>query len=58
MREMIYYLINKKYSQASLSVQKENYAVKMYKEFGFKILTEKGEDYLMILKLVNNPRNK
>ena len=58
MQEMIYYLMNKKYSQASLSVQKENYAVKMYKEFGFKILTEKDEDYLMILSLAYNPRNK
>lgn len=39
------------HKQASLSVQKENYAVKLYFKMGFKIIRENDEDYLMILKL-------
>ncbi|MCK5149083.1 GNAT family N-acetyltransferase [bacterium] len=51
MRKMISYLKNKGYCQTSLSVQKDNYAVKMYKKLGFKIIDENEEDYLMLLKL-------
>ena len=51
MQEMIKYLKEQEYTQASLSVQKENYAVKMYQKLGFKIIRENEEDYLMILKL-------
>lgn len=51
MRKMISYLTDNGYSQTSLSVQKENYAVKMYKKLGFKIIEEDDEDYLMLLRL-------
>ncbi|MDR0830576.1 MAG: GNAT family N-acetyltransferase, partial [Prevotellaceae bacterium] len=47
---MIDYLRNKKYKQCSLAVQKANYAVKMYQNIGFKIIKEKEEEFLMLLK--------
>ena len=43
---------SKGYKQISLSVQKENYAVKMYKKFGFEIVKENEDDYIMVLKLI------
>ena len=33
--------------QASLAVQKANYAVKMYKNVGFEIVGENAEEYIM-----------
>ena len=39
------------YLQTSLSVQKENPAVKFYKRLGYKITEERIEDYLMIKEL-------
>ena len=39
------------YKQISLSVDKANYAVEMYKKFGFEILHENEQDYIMVLKL-------
>ena len=51
MKKMISYLTHNGYFQTSLSVQKKNYAVKMYKKLGFEIIDEKEEDYLMLLKL-------
>lgn len=51
MKRMIEYLREKGYKQTSLSVQKENYAVKLYKNLGFEIIAENDEDYLMLLKL-------
>ena len=38
-------------SRASLAVQKDNYAVRMYKKVGFKIVKESEEEYLMICDL-------
>ena len=38
------------YKQASLAVQKENYAVKMYKNVGFIIVDENEEEYIMLCK--------
>ncbi|MDR0505501.1 MAG: GNAT family N-acetyltransferase [Dysgonamonadaceae bacterium] len=38
------------YKQISLSVDKANYAVKMYKKFGFEIISENEHDYIMVLK--------
>jgi len=38
------------YKQISLSVQKENYAVKMYQKLGFEIVRENELDYIMVLK--------
>ena len=39
------------YKQASLSVQKMNYAVHMYLKVGFEIIDENDEEYIMICKL-------
>lgn len=39
------------YKQVSLSVQKVNYAVRMYKKVGFEVARENEEDYIMICKL-------
>ncbi|MDR3287022.1 MAG: GNAT family N-acetyltransferase [Prevotellaceae bacterium] len=55
MREMIEYLKTKSYKQVSLSVQKANYAVKMYKKTGFQIIEENEEEYIMLLKLNEYP---
>ncbi|MBR1749497.1 MAG: GNAT family N-acetyltransferase [Ruminococcus sp.] len=38
------------YRQASLAVQKENYAVNMYKKVGFEIAYENDEEYIMLCK--------
>lgn len=51
MIDMIDYLRKSGYKQTSLSVQKENYAVKLYLKMGFKVIRENDEDYLMVLKL-------
>ena len=51
MQRMIDCLKKQGYAQASLSVQKENYAVRMYQKLGFEIIRENEEDYLMVLKL-------
>ncbi|MDR2651738.1 MAG: GNAT family N-acetyltransferase [Prevotellaceae bacterium] len=37
------------YKRISLSVDKANYAVKMYKKFGFEIVKENEQDYIMLL---------
>jgi ribosomal protein S18 acetylase RimI-like enzyme len=50
MREMLEMLRSKGYKQTSLAVQKENYAVKMYKAVGFEIVEELVEEYLMLYK--------
>lgn len=51
MREMLVLLKEKGYRQASLAVQKDNYAVKMYKSVGFAIADENREEYIMLCKL-------
>ncbi len=53
MREMLTILKIKGYEKASLSVQKENYAYKMYLNVGFKIVKENEEDYIMVCYLEN-----
>jgi RimJ/RimL family protein N-acetyltransferase len=40
----------KGYKQISLSVNKANYAVEMYKKLGFEMVRESEEDYVMVLK--------
>ena len=50
MKEMLHVLKQKGYQQASLSVQKENYAVKMYRNLGFQIVDENDEEYIMLYK--------
>ena len=51
MRGMLDLLRNEGYKQASLAVQKANYAVKMYEKVGFEIVDENDEEYIMICKL-------
>ena len=51
MNKMIDYLKGKGYSQASLSVQKANYAVKLYKKVGFQVIRDENEEYVMRLQL-------
>jgi len=50
MKEMLSVLKQAGYQQASLSVQKENYAVKMYRNLGFQIIDENDEEYIMLYK--------
>lgn len=38
-------------SKISLSVQKNNYAVKMYEEMGFTVVDENDEEYIMAVNL-------
>ncbi len=51
MREMLNMLKQRGYKQTSLSVQKANYAIKMYKKIGFEIVNENEEEYLMTCEL-------
>ena len=51
MRRMIALLRNSGYKKASLSVQKMNYAVKMYLKTGFRNIRENDEEYLMVIDL-------
>ncbi len=51
MKEMLALLKEKGYKKASLAVQKANYAVKMYKNVGFKIVDENAEEYIMVCEL-------
>lgn len=51
MKEMRRFLKNKGYKQVSLSVQKENYAVGMYRKLGFKAVSENDEEYIMVCQL-------
>lgn len=51
MKEMLRILKRKGYRQVSLSVQKANYAFRMYRQVGFKIVCENAEEYLMICDL-------
>lgn len=39
------------YKRASLAVQKDNYAVKMYKNVGFEIVGENEQEYIMLCEL-------
>lgn len=39
------------YAKVSLSVQKLNYALKMYEKVGFKIISENDEEYIMVITL-------
>ena len=51
MRQMLSLLKSRGYKKASLAVQKANYAVKMYKNVGFKIVNQNDEEYTMICDL-------
>lgn len=51
MKQMLMKLKVQGYRQASLAVQKMNYAVRMYKNVGFEIVDKNSEEYIMICKL-------
>lgn len=51
MKRMLVSLKEQGYKQASLAVQKKNYAVRMYKKVGFSIVDENDEEYIMICRL-------
>ena len=51
MKEILVLLKSHGYSRVSLSVQKANYAAKMYVKVGFEIVREKEEEYIMICNL-------
>ena len=51
MKTMLKLLKNKGYKKTSLAVQKDNYAVKMYKNVGFRIIDENEQEYIMICDL-------
>ena len=51
MEEMLRILKDRGYKQASLAVQKANYAVRMYQKTGFEIVDENEEEYIMLCRL-------
>lgn len=51
MSEMLAILKKRGYKQASLSVQKKNFAAEMYRKLGFQAIEENEEEYLMVKKL-------
>lgn len=51
MKAMLQFLREKGYKQTSLSVQKANYAVNMYRKAGFEVVGENKEEYVMLCKL-------
>lgn len=51
MRGMLALLRDKGYKQASLAVQKANYAVKLYEKVGFVTVDENDEEFIMVCSL-------
>lgn len=59
MKEILALLKAHEYSQVSLSVQKTNYAAKMYLKIGFEIVRENDEEYIMVYTFsLSNGENK
>ena len=51
LKELLQLLRNDGYKQVSLSVQKANYAFRMYRKVGFDVLRENDEEYIMVCNL-------
>lgn len=51
MKAMLAILKDRGYKQASLAVQKANYAVEMYRKIGFEIVDENDVEYIMVYHL-------
>ena len=51
MQHMLTALKQQSYPQVSLSVQKANYAARMYEKLGFEIVEDKEEEYIMVYLL-------
>lgn len=56
MRKMCDLLKKKGYKKASLAVQKDNYAFKLYQKVGFNIVKENQQEFIMAKEL--NEENK
>ncbi len=54
MLNMLEVLRKKGYRQASLAVQKANYAVRMYEKVGFYVADQNEEEYIMVCELRRN----
>ncbi len=52
MKRMLQELASRGYQKASLSVQKANYAAKMYLDLGFIIDHENEEEYIMVYRFI------
>ena len=53
LQELISLLSEKGYKRISLSVQKANYAVRMYDRAGFRTILENDDEYIMVCDLLN-----
>ena len=51
LEEMLGVLKRRGYREASLAVQKANYAVRMYRKAGFETIRETAEEYIMVRRL-------
>ena len=51
LHEILMLLKESGYERVSLAVQKANYAVRMYKQAGFKTISENEEEYIMVCEL-------
>ena len=51
MKTMLSELKQRGYKKTSLAVQKENYAVKMYRKVGFEVIRETEEEFIMVCNL-------
>lgn len=51
MKQMFRLLKTKGSKRVSLSVQKENYAQKMYRDLGFEIVKENAQEYIMVHRI-------
>lgn len=51
MKQMLDLLKRNGYTKASVSVQKDNYAVKMYRKLGFAEIRQTDEEYIMVCRL-------
>ena len=52
LQELITLLSEKGYKKISLSVQKANYAVRMYERAGFRTIRENSDEYIMVCDLI------
>ena len=51
LQRMLDLLREKGYRQVSLSVQKANYALRMYQKAGFEVIADRGEEVLMLFRI-------
>lgn len=51
MKRILHELEQNNYERVSLSVQKNNYAFRMYKNIGFETIAENEEEYIMVYQI-------